>query len=280
MVIDEKDTSWARNLALALRAWCDSNDYFPRNKLRDELGLTDVQWSIIAAGSRNTAVSDISAYARIYRRTGLDLADPRKIPPRTRHVPPDRSILEPRGWSEEEYQKWLANPVIPERATVKSAAKQKETVVKVQPSKPPPRASLRDDADKIPIGALSTTKHQTAGSILEELISKIGHDIGREILDNVRVGLRDESILSSEKEEGEGSEKDASKGRVQAAFRMLNKEIAKIRDGQIADRDNFVTSYREEIGQLYAHLRVLAQEPEQREQSLQMKESTRHLDRR
>ncbi len=58
----------------------------------------------------------------------------------------------------------------------------------------------------------------------------------------------------------------------------LNQELRKIREGSREDREAYINKNRTEIGQLYATLTVLVQDPEVRERSISLKQQVSHLD--
>ena len=105
--ITTKRAEWCSALPTALREWCDNNGYHPRNKLGKELAIPDQSWANIF-DPRGGVVSDISVYARLYVKTGLVEADPRRVPSRIRNAPrvPGRSYEEVRAWSEAQYNQW------------------------------------------------------------------------------------------------------------------------------------------------------------------------------
>lgn len=73
-------TPWANALSIALKVWCDNNGYKPRITLASELGITRNAWDHITRGDTIIGDTDPDIYARIYQKTLLPEADPRKIP--------------------------------------------------------------------------------------------------------------------------------------------------------------------------------------------------------
>ncbi len=61
-------------------------------------------------------------------------------------------------------------------------------------------------------------------------------------------------------------------------IRGLNQELKKIREGTREEREAYINKNRTEIGQLYATLTVLVQDPEVRERSISLKQKVSHLD--
>ncbi|MEK7611592.1 MAG: hypothetical protein AAB486_04450 [Patescibacteria group bacterium] len=102
--LDERSQAWAKALHVALKKWLRANDYISGAQLAKELGIGFTTWSHIQSGG---SLSLAENYARIYLRTGLAEADPRKIPSRVRAFPNRAPKTEARAWTGGQYQAWL-----------------------------------------------------------------------------------------------------------------------------------------------------------------------------
>lgn len=96
---------WTERLYDAVKIWCSDNGYRYVQDLRDELEIPHNKWDTI----RQKAFTDTEYYARIFQRTGISEADPRKIPERLQFVPrAHKNVVRQRAWTEEQYQEWLS----------------------------------------------------------------------------------------------------------------------------------------------------------------------------
>lgn len=103
--VNQAAIDWQNALAEAVKEWCDTHRYHPRNKLAKELDIKNERWSRIAAGS---GITDPETYAKIYVRTGLSQADPRTIPPMFKLIPGTGQYMDvARAWTDAQYQRWL-----------------------------------------------------------------------------------------------------------------------------------------------------------------------------
>lgn len=102
--LDEQSRTWAKELAVALKIWLRANGYLSGAQLARELGIGFTTWKHIQSGG---SLSLAENYARIFKRTGLKEADPRKIPTRARAFPNRAPKKEARAITDVQYQTWL-----------------------------------------------------------------------------------------------------------------------------------------------------------------------------
>jgi hypothetical protein len=105
--LDQASIDWAKALSVALRRWGKENKYPSMRALGQELKIFLSRWEhVLRADSILT--NDVEAYAKIYFRTGLEEANPCKIPPTVRVIH-DRKRVQERAWTPGEWQEWLHN---------------------------------------------------------------------------------------------------------------------------------------------------------------------------
>ncbi len=100
---EEMSLAWARELANALRAWCNTEGIVP-STLAKKLGISDGVWASIISG--RSIARDTETYTKIYFWTRLNQADPRKIPP-LKLIGALSGKESSRAWSESRLQKWM-----------------------------------------------------------------------------------------------------------------------------------------------------------------------------
>lgn len=98
---------WAVKLSQALHAWGKRSGYPQISKLNTELGLalSAGRWGSISAG--DGVIDQTEAYAKLYLFTELGEADPRTIPPIRKLLPHGGETSIKRGWTGEDWQRWL-----------------------------------------------------------------------------------------------------------------------------------------------------------------------------
>lgn len=99
---------WVVENVELLKIWCEENGYKPYTKLRDELKIPANAWEIIMNDSRSIS-RNLFAYAALFRKTGF--FDPRTIPS-MRKRGGNKTVTVARRMTDEEYLKWLQNPVV------------------------------------------------------------------------------------------------------------------------------------------------------------------------
>lgn len=93
---------WREDLAKALRRWCQENGYHSMVELARELGVNEDLWKHIINGENIS--NDPLPYAKLFWRTKIPEADPRKVPPIVRF-----GTESSRAMTNEQWQKWEQN---------------------------------------------------------------------------------------------------------------------------------------------------------------------------
>jgi hypothetical protein len=105
-VQSERET-WRTRLSIALQRWCEQNGYSVLKVLADEL---EVSYRILGGVVHGVNIARGDVYAKIFFRTGLLEADPRRIPARVMATPKSsKKIIVSLAWKEGQWQDWLRN---------------------------------------------------------------------------------------------------------------------------------------------------------------------------
>lgn len=172
---------WAVDGAGLIKYWCEDNGYVPYTKLREELEIPKTVWTNIMVDFRAIS-SVVEAYAAIFKRTGITHFDPRTLPPRSKGL---GLTKQERKWTDEQYQNWLKNPVVPGRIPRKRGSKSEvPQKAKVVPPVGTPKP-LRLPAPKERAAKPSTAPLETAISLLVD-------ELTRHLLGEFRTLVREE----------------------------------------------------------------------------------------
>lgn len=229
--------SWPHSLSVALKKWCDDNDYANRTNLARDLKIKETSWHHIIRG--DMIATDIEIYARIFVKTNLPEADPRTLPPIYRF-----GIEKPRAWSEAEFSRWLAA-----KAPTKSS----------KPVKRP--SSSSPSMVGLTVGAL-------LGGRVEEIVNALAAQLGDQVADVVVARLALETKLQADTQQ---------QGDIGTFAKALLREFKRYMRGSSADRDALMKAHGRILQDLYSDLRKLTAPAAQREEAIDMQKGVDDL---
>lgn len=101
---DQESLKWRQALASALKGWLGRSTYDSPTAFARDNGIEE---STLRRILRAENVPGAETCAKIFLTTGLDEADPRKIPDLIRVSPRGAKGYHTRAWTEAQYQSWL-----------------------------------------------------------------------------------------------------------------------------------------------------------------------------
>lgn len=256
---------WLTKFAEALEAWIIDNHYKSKAELAKELNIPLTQWGDLASGRH---ISNKGHYAKIYHRTGLSEADPRRIPAKKQYHPSGSFYDVPRAMTEEEWQEWLKaeeNQIA--RDMVKPGIASSQTKVLRRPSVAAklPETTVQSQAKtKIPI--IVESMLPTIGSIfgvnVDRFVEVIARQIGQVIAEDVGRQLGRQIALQNVKTQ------DSDISRIARQLAGLLKSYL---EAEKKDRDLLIAQYGQDLASLLSILDPLLLNPEQRENALRLR---------
>jgi len=295
----EQRREWLKNLAEALKKWCDENGYKPRGKLVSEiedLSMGKLHHLLKGDSMIEDPEDSPALYARIHVRTGLEEADPRTVPPRFYRPKAGKRIEKKKSWTTQEYRAWLQVNVpgadiesllgisetgeldaIPPSENGKSPRSQEHTVGEMH------EVSGYTDVDQLQAGQdsqLDRPLRSFVGELPDSLVPDIAeglHKLGEELRSSSIVQLHSKIdelyrvvVALSGKIDNTSVPRTTGEGAMDIGdlLHRTNVILRSCLDGTVEDRNRISEKYGRKLGALYVVTGILTIDDVQRREKV------------
>lgn len=280
---------WASALSKSLKRWMHSSEFWTTTALAIALDVPHRQMRSILSGKTISRTTEY--YARVFIRTGLPEADPRKIPDRLQKMPHSPATLIKVAWTDEAYVTWLQQegkkylaveaPTYPPEEVPQGESKHmqpseihaKVDEVSLSGQGPPGESGFLEDmlgvitshvSRKIPPGL---TEQQTTQ--LESAIQAASKSLEKTLLSETsqlkELIIQSQLPSPSSKPVATVIKQDTDPG---VLARRLTEQLMKAVNGQAEDRDRLSERYGHDFGRLLPLLDAFTSEPVDRDRLL------------
>lgn len=243
--IKRKPDTFATALSDSLKQWVQENGIKYGTNLGDELNVKRTVWGSLYHGM--AVASNTEIYAKLFLRTRLPEADPRKIPDRQLFTPKGKAISLPRNWSETEWLRFLVDQHI-NPSTLPAYMQPKGQIDEIQ-------VVRKETKPTSPRSSEQASLPPTLGAFVDEFVSKLAAQISAQI-------QLPGSIATA------SSPQFSAGGDISDVLKQFESILQKLWDSSPDDRDNFFDQYGVYLGNIRFLLEPLTLPSDKREASI------------